>query len=107
MAGTTWTDAHKAHLRKWSGIKTAAEMAADLGRTETSVLRMMSRLSLAGVKRGEKHRQAKTTRQGAVMIRTLHEAGFLPADIFSLFQKKPTLRMVQDICAGRTWSNAK
>jgi len=107
MAGKPWTETDNAHLRKWAGIKTAVEIAADIGRTETAVFRQMNRLGLRGVKRGEKHRLAKTTRVGAMMIKTLHEAGYQACDIYSLFEKKPTLRMVQDICAGRTWSKAK
>lgn len=107
MAGKPWTKEENSHLRKWAGLKTAVELAADIKRTDTAVKRQMQRLGLRGVKRGEQHRMAKTTRIGATMIKTLHEAGYQPCDIFSLFQKKPTLRMVQDICAGRTWSKAK
>lgn len=107
MTSRIWTDAQVCFLRKWAGIKTAAEIGADLGRTEQAVFKRMGRLGLPGIKRGEKHRLAKIKRTGALMIRLLGDAGYQPADIYTLFQQKPTLGMIQSICAGRTWSKVK
>lgn len=107
MTGRIWTDAEESHLRKWAGIKTAAEIGADIGRTEEAVFKRMGRLKLPGIKRGEKHRLAKIKRTGALMLRLLGDAGYQPADIYTLFQQKPSLRIVQDVCAGRTWKHAK
>ena len=62
MTAKPWTTTEEAHLRKWAGIALVTQIAADLGRTNSSIYKKMQALKLKGVKQGEKHSQAKTTR---------------------------------------------
>ena len=107
MTRKNWTDEHVAHLRKWGGIKSAPQIAKDLGRTEASIYHKMQALKLKGIRKGDNHSQAKTTRVGAAMIKLLHANGYMPADIYHLFQKKPTKSIIHNICTGRTWKNTR
>ena len=107
MTRKDWTGADVLHLRKWAGIKSAPQIAKDMGRTEASIYHKMQALKLKGIRQGEKHSQAKTTRVGAAMIKLLHDNGFMPTDIYYLFEKKPTLSMIKNICVGRTWRNTR
>ncbi len=66
MTAKPWTTTEEAHLRKWAGIALVTQIAADLNRTNSSIYKKMQALKLKGVKQGEKHSQAKTTRIGAV-----------------------------------------
>ena len=107
MTAKPWTTTEEAHLRKWAGIALVTQIAADLNRTNSSIYKRMQALKLKGVKQGEKHSQAKTTRVGAAMIKLLHENGYAPTDIFYLFEKKPTIHMIRNICVGRAWRNTR
>ena len=107
MASREWTTTEEAHLRKWAGIALVTQIAADLNRTHSSIYKKMQALKLKGVKQGEKHSQAKTTRVGAAMIKLLHDNGYAPTDIYYLFEKNPTLSMIKNICVGRTWRNTR
>lgn len=107
MTAKSWTTTEEAHLRKWAGIKLVTEIATDLKRTNASVYKKMQALKLRGVQQGEKHSQSKTTRVGASMIKLLHDNGYAPTDIYYLFEKKPTIHMIRNICVGRAWRNAK
>ena len=107
MTAKPWTTTEEAHLRKWAGIALVTQIAADLNRTNSSIYKKMQALKLKGVKQGEKHSQAKTTRVGAAMIKLLHDNGFSPTDIYYLFEKKPTKSMIHNICTGRAWKNTR
>ena len=107
MASREWTTTEEAHLRKWAGIALVTQIAADLNRTNSSIYKRMQALKLKGVKQGEKHSQAKTTRVGAAMIKLLNENGYTPTDIFYLFEKKPSIHMIRNICVGRAWKNTR
>lgn len=65
MTAKPWTTTEEAHLRKWAGIALVTQIAADLNRTNASIYKRMQALKLKGVKQGEEHSQAKTTRVGA------------------------------------------
>lgn len=107
MTRKDWTELDVAYLRKWAGIKSAPQIAADMGRTDASIYHKMQALKLKGIRQGEKHSQAKTTRVGAAMIKLLHDNGYAPTDIYYLFEKNPTIHMVRKICAGRSWKNTE
>lgn len=107
MTRKPWAATEEAHLRKWAGIALVTQIAADLNRTNSSIYKKMHALKLKGVKQGEKHSQAKTTRVGAAMIKLLHDNGYAPTDIYYLFEKNPTIHMVRKICAGRSWKNTE
>ena len=98
-----WTEYEEKVLRQMAGVKTAAEIAEELGRTRQSVFDKFRRMGISGVKAGENHWNAKLTQLQVDMIGTLYDAGYTARDIqqaFSLDVPKSTLN---DVGACRSW----
>lgn len=98
-----WTDTDDAFLKRHAAIQSCQWIADRLKRSSSAVHKRAHRLGVRMVKVGEAHHRAKATRQAADMITLLNDNGYTPVEIYSLFQLGLNRRMIEDICACRTW----
>jgi hypothetical protein len=76
-----WTPSEDKALKKLAGIKTASEISTILERPIGGVHYRIKKLGLKGRLHGEHHWNAKFEHLSAIMLQTLHEAGFKPKEI--------------------------
>lgn len=77
----SWTQAEEKYLRANSVIKTAEQIANDLGRTEASVKSKASKLGVLLQKFGENHQSAKYSNTDIELCRQLHDLSVSPSNI--------------------------
>jgi len=82
-----YTEQEIAILRRWAGVKTAAEIATMLGRSVRSVGYKLRDLGLSGQLYGEHHWSAKYADLLIAMVLTLYDAGFTPAEIYNTLSR--------------------
>ena len=100
MRYRAWTKKEDAILRKYAGVKTALEIGIILNRPKNGVHHRINKLNLNGRLCGENHWQAKIDNLTAMMIFTLHDAGFKPKEIEQVFNSGLTLNQIRTLLYG-------
>lgn len=106
MTRLDWTPERDAYVRRWTNLKTAAEIGADLGCTENAIHKRRKRLGISARCRGQSHHNARLRKCCVAMIRTLSDAGFTLADIHRLCNSRVAMSTLFDVATGNTWHDA-
>ena len=81
MSRAYYTDSERELVKKYAGIKTAAEIAIMIGRTRNSVLTFAARNKISLMRKGQYHYSAILTDLQASMVMVLSDAGFTDTEI--------------------------
>lgn len=98
-----WSDTEDTFLKRHAATQSCVWIGERLKRSSSSVHGRANKLGVSMIKSGAAHHNAKATRQAADMITLLSDNGYTPVEIHALFGLGLNRRIIEDICASRTW----